>query len=195
VTTITKRARGRPRNRDADRAILDSALGLLSQHGYARMSVDSVAEHAGVGKSTIYRRHASKEELVAAALVRLAAPEQLPDTGSTRRDLVEVLRQTQAQFQAGPGMQIVGAVLAEERDNPHLLKLLRRRVILPRRQALRRVLERGVERGEVRRQVDLDAAIDALLGAQFARYVAGLPQSHASVEPIVNAVWQGLTSR
>ena len=195
MTTPRTRARGRPRNQDADQAILNSALRLLSQHGYARMSVESVAERAGVGKSTIYRRHASKEELVAAALARLAAPEQPPDTGSTRRDLVELLRQTHAQFQAGPGMQVVGAVLAEERDNPQLMKLLRRRVILPRRQALRRILERGVQRGEVRRQIDLDAAIDALTGAYFARYVAGLPQRPTSVEPVVDAVWEGLASR
>ena len=59
---------GRPRDPSADRAILQAALKLLTDQGYAGMSVERVASEAGVGKTTIYRRYASKEELAAAAV-------------------------------------------------------------------------------------------------------------------------------
>jgi AcrR family transcriptional regulator len=62
-----ERRRGRPRSARAHRAILDAALSLLVEEGYDTMSIEAVAERAGVGKATIYRRWDSKEELVADA--------------------------------------------------------------------------------------------------------------------------------
>lgn len=51
-------------------AVLDAAGALLSRHGLGRWSMDDVATVAGVGRATVYRRFASREELVNATLAR-----------------------------------------------------------------------------------------------------------------------------
>ena len=117
---------GRPRDPETDQAILRAALQLLTDRGYAGMSVEGVASRAGVGKTTIYRRYASKEELVAAALAALRDDlGPLPDTGDIRSDMVEMILQMRRALQQGPGLGMIGALLVEERRSPELLELLR----------------------------------------------------------------------
>lgn len=63
-----KRGRGRPRREGADEEILDVARDLLAERGYRELTVDAVAERAGVAKTTVYRRWPSKGALVAATI-------------------------------------------------------------------------------------------------------------------------------
>jgi AcrR family transcriptional regulator len=63
-----KKSAGRPRSHQSHQAILQATLDLLAEMGYDRLSIDAIAAHAGVGKTTIYRRYRSKEELVADAI-------------------------------------------------------------------------------------------------------------------------------
>lgn len=50
--------------------ILDAALTEYLAHGFRRTSMDDVARRAGIGRATIYRRFAVRDELVQAVLVR-----------------------------------------------------------------------------------------------------------------------------
>jgi AcrR family transcriptional regulator len=59
-----KKRPGRPRSATSHQAILQATLALLSEVGFDAMSMDAVAARAQVGKTTIYRRYRSKEELV-----------------------------------------------------------------------------------------------------------------------------------
>ena len=68
-----KRGRGRPRREGADDEILAVTLEMLREGGYGALTVDAVAEHAGVAKTTLYRRWPSKSALVAAAIAPFAA--------------------------------------------------------------------------------------------------------------------------
>ena len=65
------RAPGRPRSVEADEAILRATLDLLTDGGYAALTMERVRERSGVGKATLYRRYGSKEELVSAAIKHL----------------------------------------------------------------------------------------------------------------------------
>jgi AcrR family transcriptional regulator len=67
--------------------ILDAALGQYLAHGLRRTSVDDVARAAGIGRATVYRRFANRDELIQAVLARecgrffaeiTAATESLP---------------------------------------------------------------------------------------------------------------------
>src|SRR4029450_13294576 len=88
----TPRSIGRPREERADRAILAAALELMAEHGVRDLRMDDVADRARVGKATIYRRYRSKDELVSAAVAALVSEIAVPDTGSTRVDLFELMR-------------------------------------------------------------------------------------------------------
>jgi AcrR family transcriptional regulator len=85
---------GRPVDRSGDAAILTAALDLVAERGYDGMALDEVAARTGRAKTTIYRRWATKEDLVLAALRAVGRPpeaELLPDTGSLRDDLLAVV--------------------------------------------------------------------------------------------------------
>lgn len=160
------------------------------------MSVEGVASEAGVGKTTIYRRYASKEELVAAALGALRGDlGPLPDTGDTRSDIVEMILQMRQAVQRGPGFGMIGALLVEERRSPELFELLRERLLRPRRDEAIMVLQRGVDRGEVRADVDLEVAVQAMVGAVYMRHMFGVPESRKRIEQTVDLVWSGLATR
>src|SRR5215203_4506883 len=55
---------GRRRDHTRDPEILDAALDVLAESGFDGMTIDMVAARAKAGKATIYRRWASKSELV-----------------------------------------------------------------------------------------------------------------------------------
>lgn len=55
---------------DATEAILDAALVEFERHGFRRVALDDVARRAGVSRTTIYRRFANRDELVAAVIER-----------------------------------------------------------------------------------------------------------------------------
>ena len=64
--------------------LLAVATKLFAARGYHGTRMDDVADKAGVGKATIYRRYRSKEELVTATIATLVSKITVPDTGSTR---------------------------------------------------------------------------------------------------------------
>src|SRR5688572_21332506 len=92
TTPTTPRSLGRPREQRADRAIVTATLELIAEHGVRDLRMDDIAERARVGKATIYRRHRSKDELVTAAVAALVSDIEIPDTGSTQGDLLELMR-------------------------------------------------------------------------------------------------------
>ena len=186
---------GRPRDPDVDRAILRATLRVLTEEGYAGTSIERVASEAGVGKTAIYRRYSSKEELAASAAASIKddwGPP--PDTGNARQDIVEMLVQAQAAFEHGPVFPMLGALLVEERRNPELFELFRERIMRPRRDDAMKVLQRGVERGEIRADADLEVAVLAMVGSVLARHIIGIPDSRLQIEEIVDTIWRCLAS-
>lgn len=185
---------GRPRDPGIDRAVLDAAVELLGRDGFAGMSMAAVAERAGVGKPTVYRRYTSKADLATAAVADLAAAEPEPDTGTARGDAVAFLRTFQRSYLRPNGPALLGTVLAEEHRTPELVARFRDRLVGPRRARLRRLLERGQARGEVAADADLDAAVSTLVGAVYARHLAdgGVPADWP--ERTVALVWPALAA-
>lgn len=118
--------RGRPLEADRDVAILHATLLLLTEVGYDRLSIESVATRAGVGRPTVYRRWADKAALVAAAVEHRAAGSP-PDTwsGELRDDLITALQWLSGEI-AEQEIGLLGATFAGMRGDPDLAAAMRR---------------------------------------------------------------------
>ncbi|MFF0692745.1 TetR/AcrR family transcriptional regulator [Streptomyces tendae] len=140
----------RRRGKDLERAIYSAVISQLEDVGYARLTMDRVAADARTGKAALYRRWPSKAELVVDTLdYALPAPEDAPDTGSVRDDLVEHMRQKAEVLNSSVGRAVQSLLAEIDRDRP-LVRLVQERVFQPRENVFQLILERGVERGEVR---------------------------------------------
>lgn len=183
---------GRPRDPDFEHRLLEAMLRLLARDGYAGASLDAVAREAGVSKPAIYRRWSSKAELATAALAHLQAGDVPARTGDPRADLVALLAGFRSLLLRPNGLAMIGTLLVEERTNPELLELFRRRIVATRRRQVRTLLEAAVAARLLRRNADLDAATNLLIGSFYARYVSGEPIGPDWPERVVALVWAGL---
>ncbi|RXS65648.1 TetR/AcrR family transcriptional regulator [Streptomyces sp. TM32] len=105
----TRRPGGRTARTRA--AVRDAVLAGLTEHGYPGLTVEYVAEHSGVHKTTLYRRWKDLEGLVADAL-DLAGEDDWtpPDTGSLEGDLRALAREVVASF-ADPAVAASGSAM------------------------------------------------------------------------------------
>jgi len=184
--------RGRPRSASADRAILDAALKLLVDLGYARMSVEAVAAEAKVGKTTIYRRYPSKPDMAAAAVLAAMRPVEALNTGSLRGDLLAYVKLNEEVFLNGPGLRIAALMITEQSHHPDLFKTVQERLIIPRRASLKAAVERGIQRGEVRPDVDIDVVIDMIANAMYGLFFSGRKPYAGWAESVVDSVLRGI---
>lgn len=79
--------RGRPLDLSRNKVILETTLDLLAEKGYDSLTIDAVAEKARVGKGTIYRRWASKMELVIDAATLISPFETSVENLNKNQDL------------------------------------------------------------------------------------------------------------
>lgn len=154
-------------------AIEAATLALLTERGFARMSMEAVAAAAGVGKPAIYRRYRDKAALVAAIIAQQLPELDPPDLGDTRAELWLAVEQG---FPADGAAYVglIGGLIAEQQGHPELIDAFRRSVLHPRRAVARALIERGQERGDLRGDVDPEAALDLFAGPFLARVFAGL---------------------
>lgn len=186
---------GRPRNSETEARILQIALRHLAENGYSRMSLDGIALEAGVSKPTMYRRWSSKADLATAALRTMQLAEPAVATGSTLGDLTGTLKNFSRSLLRPNGMSLIGTVLAEEAHTPELLKLFRERIVGPRRTMFRVILERAQAAKELRAGVDIDVAVNLLVGAFYARYLAGSKIPAGFADEVARTVWEGIAAR
>jgi AcrR family transcriptional regulator len=186
------RATGRPRDQRADRAIVRATLELMAERGVRDLRMDDVADRADVGKATIYRRYRSKDALVSDAVATLVSEIEIPDTGSTRADLLALMSQAVALYSGSLAARLMPPLVEEARRNPELASTIRDEFLTGRRAALSAVLKRGVRRGDLRRGLDLELALDVLGGAIFYRLlVTGGPIDERLAEGIVELILRG----
>ena len=184
--------RGRPRSERAHQAILDAANELLEERGLVDLTIDEVAQRAGVSKTTIYRRWPTKGTLAFEAFSadRLA---RVPDTGSLRGDLLTALRAwIRVNRGTVKGRTLTGLIAEVQRD-PELAEIWREGVIGPIRAHHRTIVERAIERGEVPPDVDSDVVLDLIFGAAYHRLLQShLPLTDRFAQSVVDTVVAGL---
>jgi AcrR family transcriptional regulator len=183
--------RKRPRRRGAalEGAILEAVLAGLAETGYARLSVEQVAERAGASKASLYRRWPSKVELVMDAMYHMLPDAgSPPDTGSLRGDLLAVLRAV-AERLAGPAGQALGGVLSDALGDPEKARRVRSYARGSGQAGMREVVRRAVDRGEVDPAAVTERRLEsghAMLRHQF--ITRGVPIADDVIVEIVDEV-------
>jgi len=190
---------GRPRDASLDDAIIQATRARLIQDGYSRMTIGDIAADAGVSRPTLYRRWATKLDLVVDALdygfrsqramykVDLSAMEP-------RDALVEAVRRLDPAYFNPDAMVLMGNFAGEALRTPSLLEILREHAVEPRVSLVETVLTRLQERGVVRSDVDRRTIATMCFGAYFAAFYRG-DSKDAIPEAVVAALWPALAAK
>lgn len=178
---------GRRRDDSKDELILQAARELLIERGYDGMTMDAVAERAGAGKSTVYRRWPSKVQLTVDCLLcaKQLTIDEVPDTGSIRDDLLSIfVRATRMKSD-----DLMTGLITAVRDEPEVREVFHEQFVAGRVRLAREVLERARLRGDTAPGVDLDmiAAVAPAM-VHYRKVVAHRPMDAEFAERLIDTV-------
>ncbi|MBU3650374.1 MAG: TetR/AcrR family transcriptional regulator [Limnohabitans sp.] len=149
--------------------LLQAALTLFVEKGFAATRSEEVAQRAGVSKGTLFLYFPSKEDLFKAViqenigkLFPLWSDEMQQFQGSSSDLLRHCVQSWWTQVGATPASGIVKLVMSEAQNFPEIADYYQREVIAPGRELLCRVLARGVASGEFR-PMDVSQAVYTLI--------------------------------
>ncbi|MFD1936810.1 MULTISPECIES: TetR/AcrR family transcriptional regulator [Nonomuraea] len=157
-------------------AVHAATLAELVEKGYAALTVEGVAQRAGVHKTTVYRRWKDRESLVVDALSdRSATDVPIPDTGSVESDLRELARSLVRMMTGPTGRALLAAMFSGAADVPGVAEA-RRQIFDDRFGRAEPVVVRAVERGELPPRTDPSTLLKALAAPVYFRLlVTGEP--------------------
>jgi len=195
---------GRPRSAQAHQAIIDATLELLAEEGFQGLSIEAVAARAGVGKTTIYRRWPSKDELVMEALRHVQIDVPVMDTGNFRNDLAALLKTVYQGLMAHPPPflgKLALKFIGEYQTNPEIFRDALTQLVFPRFQRFFHMVEQAQTREEIRGDLDPELVMDLVVGSLYFHWVMRtlMPTSSTSpvdwIEQVIDAIMQGIGTK
>jgi AcrR family transcriptional regulator len=185
-----QKKRGRPRSRQTNKAILKAAAEIVIASGLAEMTIEGVAERAGVGKASIYRRWPSKGALAFEAVVdSILTAEPTPDTGSLEGDLARLAESWVRLANIRRAGRTLAHFIAEVQSDEDLAVAWRERFVDRIRSERRPIIDRAITRGEIPAGSDPDLIMDLLYGPLYHRYLNGhLPLNESFARDIARMV-------
>ena len=168
--TLALRPLPRQRRKDArPHELLEAALTLFVEKGFAATRAEEVAQLAGVSKGTLYLYYPSKEELLKAVIAHYLSARIAATAEEVRRiagPMAPVLRDVLVawwqQVYTSPASGTFKLVITEGRNFPDIAEFYVREVVEPGHALVETILRRGIESGEFR-DVDVDSAVHSLL--------------------------------
>jgi len=144
--------------------LLDAALELFVEKGFAATRAEEVAARAGVSKGTLFLYFPSKEELLKAVVRENISGrfkewnEEFEAFGGTSAEMVRHFMQLWwERVGATKASGITKLMISEARNFPEIASFYQQEVIVPGQMLIRRMLQRGVASGEFR-TLDIDYA-------------------------------------
>ncbi len=165
---------GRPRDARIDHRVLSAARQLLAERGLRAMSLDAVADLAGVSRSAIYRRWASSDELaldaIDDALGQLPGPDPAIPADAFWAEVRDGLRVAVAGLSNPIEHDAIQLWLGRLTHQPKLHRRYWERRIQPRRQRAINSLQAAAAQQQVTDATDADLFVDMLAGLLLYRY-------------------------
>ncbi|GAA2294527.1 TetR/AcrR family transcriptional regulator [Streptomyces kunmingensis] len=179
-----------PRRRGAVRTeeILQVTLDLAVEVGYAGLNIKAVAQRAGVGKHTIYRRWPSLPALLLDALSHVWANDlDYRDTGDVRRDLREQFIRSSGVLSTPPIGPVYRAVIAEAQADPELRETIHERFLAAVENSTLHRITLAQHTGELNPDADLTFAAEVLCGALYYRnLLSNRPIDEAAIDGLLD---------
>jgi len=145
--------------------LLDAALDLFVEKGFAATRAEEVAARAGVSKGTLFLYFQSKEELLKAVVRENISGrfkewnEELENFEGTSADMLAYCMNVWwDRVGATKASGITKLMMSEAKNFPEIAAFYQQEVIQPGQSLIRRILQRGIQRGEFR-DMDLDYGI------------------------------------
>ena len=159
---------GRPREASVDQRLGTAVLALLRWGGPPAVTMDRVAATSGVAKTTIYRRHANRGELLRAVLAAAIGLPDVPEDGDVRDKIGFALEQAWHQMGVvlGPG----GLAAIVGNSDPEFTGLFRAALQPYVDQLVRRIRE-DVDAGLLRQGLDAEGVVSLMVGAYLGELV------------------------
>ena len=175
------------------RTVLASAFEEVVANGFDGATVAGVAKRSGVHETTVYRRWVTRENLLVAALLERSADAiPAPDTGSTREDLLAMVRGVIAYAGSAEGTAVLRAALLPVDDS---YAGAREAFWARRLDALSPVVTRGIERGDVRADIDTRLLLEMLVAPIHGRLLlTGEPVDDDFAQQLVDQALTGAAS-
>ena len=149
--------------------LLDAALQLFVERGFAAARMEEVAALAGVSKGTLYLYYPSKEELLKAVIrerlsneIEAGAIEVAQHVGTHAELLRSLLAHWWLRVLDGPASGVFKLIITEVRSFPDLAEYYLHEVVEPGSQLIGGVLQRGIAAGEFR-PVNVESAVQSLV--------------------------------
>lgn len=195
--TSQSRRPGRPRDDKIDEEIVRCLFELVEEEGLESVTVDAIAEQAGVSKPTIYRRWSSKEDLMVDAVAGLVGDIEIPEGENIREVLLHAIGRLKSYMSKTTAGAILPWMIAEVARGSAIGTRYTEAVIIPGRAALAGHITDAIADGELRQDLDVDMAVDMLLGPMIVnKLLAGYrtpPDEWA--EKFIDALLEGWRAR
>jgi AcrR family transcriptional regulator len=172
------------------RTVLAAAFEELAANGFDAATIAEVAKRSGVHETTIYRRWTTRENLFVAALMERSADAiPAPDTGSTRDDLLTIVREVVAYVGSPAGTAVLRAATLPVDD---MYSDARKAFWAHRIDALAPVMARGIARGDLRADTDARLLLEMLIAPIHGRLLlTGEPVDDGLAERLVELALNG----
>ena len=185
---------GRPRSSSADRRILDAAVEILGERGFAGLTTSAVIERSGVARATVYRRYPTRDSLLMAAASAIKGRPPYALTGDIAGDLAKGGRNAVAIFAEPRFRQFLPAFVAEAVSDPALARTVIRRLAPNHGNLAAQYAERAESVG-MRIDIHPEVVPTMLIGSMLYRLIStGEPADQRFADQVVDVLIRGLQS-